>query len=269
MEVKYTVCLIILAIASRDVTSTTTTKDVRTGVLLPEKFINGVIDIVQSHKNKPSQQTQPNPPYQQYPQQWNSQNANFQNGFNAQSQYQGQFNAQNQFNYQNGYNQQNFPQNGNFQGFAGNQGFTTQGQNQQYQVVYQNVPNQLNHGSQYASGSGQYIGTSQAPSQPNGGHYQGGSGQYHGTTGSYQGSSGQHYQGTSGTGQYQSTNGQFQGSGIDGSGQMNGQGFMVSNGQSGQGPTCVCQAWTKPQADVMNDPIPEKVEKDVMQSRML
>ncbi|CAK1549564.1 unnamed protein product [Leptosia nina] len=262
MEVKYAIYLIILASIRHNVISTTTTKDVRTGVLLkPEKFINGVIDIVQSHKNKPTQNTQ-YPNYQQYPQQWNAQsnyqNGNFQNGFNSQTQYQGQFNSQNQYTYQNGFNQ-NFPQNGNYQGFNG------QGQGQQYQIVYQNTPNQ--NGNQ---GSGQYFTT-----QPSQGVNQG-TGQYQTSAGQYQGSGnyqGNQYQGSGqyqgGSGQYQST-GQFQGSGSDG--QINGQGFMVSNGQAGPGPTCVCQAWTKPQADALSDtPTPDKVEKasDIMQSRMI
>ncbi|CAG4991431.1 unnamed protein product [Colias eurytheme] len=282
MEVKYSVSFIIIAfIALRDVTATATTKDVRTGGLLKpqaEKIINGVIDIVQSHKNKPQQNQYQN--YPQYPQQWNSQanyqNGNFQNGFNSQTQYQGQFNGQGQYNYQNGYNQAgNFAQNNNYQGFsAPSQGFSTQGQNQQYQIVYQNTPNQFGQATNVAqtvSGqNGQYYGTTQAVSQQGStGQYQGngqyqGSGQYQGNNGHYQGSTGQ-YQGN---GQYQGSSGHYQG---NESGTINGQGFLVPNNQ-GQGPTCVCQAWTKPQSDVLSDaPLPDKVEKagDPMQQARL
>lgn len=210
------------------------TKEVRTGaLLLPEKIIGGVIDIVHSHKNKPSPQTQPiyQQPQgyqQQYPpyQQWNAP-AYQGNGY---SQYQGQ----NQYGYapQNGYQNTNYPQNGGSYSSQGwgtpSQGFSNaQGSNQgAYQPAYQ-PPN------------GQYQ-TQQFQQQ---GHYTGSTGQYYGQSSQVsQGSAGYGPTGT-GTQGFQATGG----------GQASG---------SGPGPACVCQAWTKPQHDALSDsPMSEKMEK--------
>ncbi|XP_050685649.1 filaggrin-2-like [Leptidea sinapis] len=295
------VYLYFIAITSHGINSMST-KEVRTSGLLskPEKFINGVIDIVQSHKNKPYQQGYA-PNYQQYPgyQQWNYQNGNLQNQANFQNQA---FSLQGQgsVSYQNGYNQMNIPQGQTIVIPA--QGFSVQNPSQQYQIVYQNVPQSGQfQGNGVSQQSGQYSG-SQISNQQNTGQYQGagfqgssvqgstgqyqsgtgqyqsGTGQYQGTAGQFQGVSGQ-YQGNNGiyhgsSGQYQGSTGQYHGSenfqgtgnyqgGTD-NGQMNGQGFLVAGGQDGnQGQTCVCQ-WTKPRPNMMlSDPIPDKNEKIV------
>lgn len=233
-------------------------RESRTGGLhIPEKIIGGVIDIVQSHKNKPIPGAQPTYPpnpqynYQQYPQyqQWNGQ-SNFQNqGLQPQQQFQGQYQNQGQYSYQNGYNQAKYPQDGNYNYV------NPAGSSQSF--------NQGNQQAQYQQGQyqqGQYQGGYQNPNQftqPNNqfqntqsGYYNGQSNQLQGSTTSFQ-QSGQ-------------TQGQASGSGQFGQG----QGFMVSGGQAGgngQGPTCVCQAWTKPQpqgqAVYADPPVAENIEK--------
>ncbi|XP_026490532.1 uncharacterized protein LOC113396699 [Vanessa tameamea] len=245
------ICILMLSLAALAEFSSSSKREGRTGGLhIPEKIIGGVIDIVQSHKNKPIAGTQPTYPLnqqfnqQQYPQyqQWNGQST-FQNqGFQTQQPFQGTQQGQGQYNYQNGYNQAGtYPQDGgNYNNHAypavSGQGFN-QGQNQQgqYQVVYQN-PNQ------FGQPNNQFQNTQSG--------YYTGQNQYQGSSSSFQGQSGQ-----------------TQGPGASGSGQFN-QGFLVSGGQSGsgngQGPTCVCQAWTKPQPvhDVLADsPATEKSEK--------
>ncbi|CAH2105103.1 unnamed protein product [Euphydryas editha] len=258
MKRQQKICVFTLCIAALIGLAASSKRESRTGGLhIPEKIIGGVIDIVQSHKNKPIQGGQPTYPpnpqynYQQYPQyqQWNGQ-SNFQNqGFQPQPQFQGQYQNQGQYSYQNGYNQGNFPQDGgnyNHVNPAGSSQSFNQGQNQQgqyqhgqYQAVYQN-PNQF--------------------TQPN-------NNQFQNTQSGY-------YNGQTQTNQHQGTSGSFQQPGhtqgqTSGSGQFSqGQGFMVTGGQSGgngQGPTCVCQAWTKPQPhgqEVFADtPETEKSEK--------
>ena len=235
-----------------------TSKESRTGGLnIPEKIIGGVIEIVQSHKNKPvpgAQPVQPAPSYppnpqynyQQYPQyqQWNSQSS-FQNqGFQG-PQYPVQYPSQGQYNYQNNYNQAgNYPQ-GSYsnQVYPTGTGQTfTQGQAQQgqYQGTYQNQ-NQFNQPNNFQNQQSNYYTQNQ------------GSNQYQGSTSSFQGQ----------TSQAQGP-GQGQGQAIGGNGQFT-QGFLVSGqgNAGGQGPTCVCQAWTKPQPNqeiLADTPATEKTE---------
>ncbi|CAH0726369.1 unnamed protein product, partial [Brenthis ino] len=251
------ICVIVVCIATLQEVASSSTKESRTGGLnIPEKIIGGVIEIVQSHKNKPVQGVQPMPSYppnaqynyQQYPQyqQWNSQ-SNYQNqGYQTPTQYPVQYPspAQGQYSYQNSYNQAgNFPQGGNFnnQAYPAGSGQTfTQGQAPQgpYQGVYQNS-NQFSQPGQFQNQqSGFFTNQNQA------------SNQYQGSSSGFQGQSGQ-------------------GQGTLGNGQIS-QGFLISGGQQGssggggQGPTCVCQAWTKPQPgyEVLADtPVTEKNEK--------
>ncbi|CAH2065807.1 unnamed protein product, partial [Iphiclides podalirius] len=209
--------------------SSAATREERTGSLLSEKILGGVIDIVHSHKNKPTpqpqvvyQQAQQYP--QQYPQyqQWNG--PGYQGS--SYSQYQGQ----SQYGYapQNGHQSVGYPQNGGSysgQAYPASQGFSNQGTSQgQYQTGYQppNGPYQQTQSTQFQQG------------------------QYAGSTGQYYG------QGS-------------QASLAPGAGQGGAQGFQVTGGGqagSGPGPACVCQAWTKPQHDPLHDsPTSEKMEK--------
>ncbi|XP_032529992.2 putative uncharacterized protein DDB_G0288537 [Danaus plexippus] len=214
--------------------------------IIPEKIIGGVIDIVQSHKNKPvagTQQPYPNYQYPQY-QQWNGQsNQQAQGqGFQTQSQFPannpGQYQNQGQYNYQSSFNQgAGYPQGGNFNNQAYPSG---SGQN-------------FNQGS--SQGQGQYQGVYQNSNQFQSNQMQNQQGYYNGMGQSNQ----NQYQGN----QFQAQAGQNQGS--QGAGQVS-QGFLVSGGQQGsgngsQGPTCVCQAWTKPQPEIYADPVTEKVQK--------
>lgn len=235
--------------------------DPRTALHIPEKIIGGVIDIVHNHKNKPLQtttqqypaNTQQNYQYPQY-QQWNPQG-----NYQGQGQYQGQYQGQNQAYYPQAvgtYPQNNAPatypqpvypvnqypaQNGGTQSqmqgqyqYPQNAG-QFQGQTQQGNGVYQGQTQQQ---GQVQTGQNQYPAQSQFQGQNQG------TGQYTGQTSQFQGQN-------QATGQYggqEMTSGQFQGTGGTQTGSQT-SGFQVSGGQNGnQGPTCVCQAWTKPNA---------------------
>ncbi|CAH0603545.1 unnamed protein product [Chrysodeixis includens] len=178
--------LIIVALSNM-----TSALEARKVLNIPEKIIGGVIDIVQNHKNKPSQQTafqiqgqQQN--YQGYPQQY----APWNNGYQLQgSQYQGQ--------YANYYG---YPQSGqNYGGYVNSQGYPngqyvgpqSQGQNQyqnypgnqfqaqnqqnsvfegQYQNQVQNQQSQVQGQNQYQNQqSGQFVSQNQQTNV----HYQG------------------------------------------------------------------------------------------------
>ncbi|XP_022820926.1 PIN+ prion protein RNQ1-like [Spodoptera litura] len=275
---------------------------------IPEKIIGGVIDIVQNHKNKPTQQTttvqtqtQQQSFQQGYPQQYAPWNTGYQN--QGQSQYQGQYvnyGYPQQGSYpQGGYlNNQVYPSNQQFgasqvQGqyqqantFDGQQGnqFQTQGQVQN-QFQNQQAGQFGNQNQQITSGNyqgaqpvnqpaGQQV-NYQPVNQPSGGFVQ--------STGSYGGHQSSNFgsQQSSFVGQTQPSNnyvgspqGQVpqstfvgqnvQSSHFQGQAGNGAPGFAGSNNGSFQttggghqvgtpGPTCVCQAWTKPQNGVLND----------------
>ncbi|XP_072937153.1 uncharacterized protein [Epargyreus clarus] len=282
------ILLIIAVLSNADVT----TKEVRT-TALSEKIIGGVIDLVHSHKNKPTTtpapypQTYPNqgyPPYPQY-QQWNGQSYQGQ-GYNYQNQ--GQYG-----NYQNGYQGTTYPpNNGNYapgQAYPAPAGGFNNGQTQsqgQYQIVYQNPPpntqtqygqNGQYHNTQSNQFHGQGTNSFQGQNQPTGafqgqtqpsGTFQGQtqpSGTFQGQTyptGSYPNQQTSNFQGQNGSYQNQGGN--------HGGGSSNNQNYLTGGHQAsgnGQGPTCVCQAWTKP-SETLNDPAAEKTEKMISEPSM-
>ncbi|CAB3248102.1 unnamed protein product [Arctia plantaginis] len=277
---------------------------------IPEKIIGGVIDIVQNHKNKPTQQAT----FQGQNQQQSQQGYGWNSGFQTQGQNQAQYQYGNygypqtgpypQGNYVNsgqvtgpGYQSiggsqaqtqsqyQNYPQNqsgGQYQGqnqqSSGQQSnqFQNQMQNgyqgQQTQIQVQNqinnqFPNQNPQTSMNFQGTQHVNNQLVAQNKPNASY---GTNQQTPTftnsqqSGNYipQGQASSHYivpnqpqgqisQTTSFDGQnHQLT--QFQ----TGAGSYGGsQGFLTSTGHhSGTpGPTCVCQAFTKPQNDMLKD----------------
>ncbi|KAL4705884.1 hypothetical protein ACJJTC_002765 [Scirpophaga incertulas] len=247
----------------------------KVGLLIPEKIIGGVIDIVHNHKNKPQQgsfqQTQvqsqqgyqPAPGYQpQYPSY--PQYPPMQNQGNYQSQYQSQYQQQYGYQPQNGNYASNYPQ-GGYPVPAHNQGSSFQGQNQQSgyggqsQGQYQSGYPQ-NQGNQYQSQNQQPTSYPSGQYQPTG-QYQGSQNQQ---TVNYQGSQGQQVSNVQGPNQQASQNqaSQFQLQG-QGSSSMQSGGFQVSGGSQsgGPGPTCVCQAWTKPEPTGIQDPTAQKVQE--------
>ncbi|XP_059059004.1 uncharacterized protein LOC131852353 [Achroia grisella] len=252
-----------LLIAVHHVTSANEKEPRKVGLLIPEKLIGGVIDIVQSHKQKPSttglpnQQTYPNQqiyaPQQGYQPQYANQ-------WSQQSNYQNQF--QNQYgNYQ--------PGNGNYQPGNGNY--------QPGNGIYQSG------NGNYQPGNGNY--------QPGNGNYQSGNGNYQPSPGNYvpnnypvpiqesasrwaksasrlaksasrraKSASRRAKPAVAGQNQNQSST-QFQGQTqvinqeTPGSGGIQSGGLQVSGGHQsgGPGPTCICQAWTKPHASPINE----------------
>ncbi|KAH9636186.1 hypothetical protein HF086_007138 [Spodoptera exigua] len=288
---------------------------------IPEKIIGGVIDIVQNHKNKPTQQTttvQTQTQQQNFqqgnPQQYAPWNTGYQT--QGQAQYQGQYvnyGYPQQGSYpQGGYlNNQVYPTGQQFGGtqaqgqyqqtntFDGQQANQFQNQGQvQAQNQYQNQQSgQFVNQNQFASGN--YQGAQPQPvnqpanqqvnyqptNQPSGGFVQ--------PTGSYGSHQSTNFgnQQTSFVGQTQATNnyvgnqpgqvpqstfvGQnFQSSQFQGQpGNQGAPGFAGSNNGSYQmtsgghpsgtpGPTCVCQAWTKPQNGVLNDNAAQRSEEN-------
>ncbi|CAG9784728.1 unnamed protein product [Diatraea saccharalis] len=273
----------------------------KVGLLIPEKIIGGVIDIVHNHKNKPGSQGsyqqqsqsqqiyQPTPGYQpQYP----SQPQYPQNQGNYQSQYQNQY--QNQYQQQNGNYASNYyyPQVGYptpsqnptpmYQNTIQRPNYVNQGQQGQYQTIYpQNQINQQHQSSghyqsgQFQGGQYQQTGQYQGGQNQQTGQYQNSqnqqTGQYHATqnqqTGQYNGDQNQqsNFQGQNQSGNQggmNQPNNQFQMQGQGSSSTQSG-GFQVSGGSQsgGPGPTCVCQAWTKPDPPVMHDPTQKSQEK--------
>lgn len=277
------------------------TSTIKEGLNIPEKIIEGVIDKWQMHKNKPIQGQQPTYQYPQY-QQWNGL-SNYQGqGFQPQPTFQGQqFQNQGQYtNFQGGSNsyppggatnfQQNgnsFPQNGNSNNYPqGGPNYPPSGNS--FPQSGTNFPQTGNNygstsGSNFASNQGYPAGSGQSFNQgATQGQYQGvyqttnqmgqPNNQYPNTQSGYytQGQTNNQYQGANtGTGQYPGQPGFVGQSNGSGSGQTS-QGFYVNGvpqgGQGPQGPTCVCQAWTKPPAEqtqqvYADEPIPEKNEK--------
>ncbi|XP_023942935.2 GATA zinc finger domain-containing protein 14-like [Bicyclus anynana] len=275
MEGFRNICFITLCLtAFNGVTST-----IKESLNIPEKIIGGVIDIVQSHKNKPVPGQQPSyPPNYQYPQyqQWNGQSNYQSQGYQPQPQFQNQqFQNQGQYtNYPQGNN--NFPQGGNNNFPQGSNNNFPQGGNNNFPQNGNNFPQNGNSfgstsSSNFASNQGYPAGSGQSFNQ---GQSQG---QYQGSYPNGQSSNNQpntqsgYYTQSQSTNQYQGTNtGTGQYTGQPGYvGQSNGQssqGFYVNGvppaGQGTQGPTCVCQAWTKPPQEVYADtPVTEKTEK--------
>ncbi|GBP32069.1 hypothetical protein EVAR_80835_1, partial [Eumeta japonica] len=302
------------------------TKRLKTSLHIPEKIIEGVIDIVQSHKNKPVQgQVQLQAGYQHNQNAFQQSQGSFQgqgsfhHGSETLQQSQGHFQNQggSQGNFQQNQNQGNFQGQGSFQqspgaiqqiqsGFHG-QGSFQQGQNnlQQNQINYpQNQGNfQQNQGSFQQNQGNFQISQSNYQNQQSYPQYQQQwtppSNQYQPThppqyqQGQFQGQ-GQVDSGFSQINQISSQAGQSstsqigqmsqtppsvsypQGTFVSNNGQYQGQGQItppnqgggfhvqgqyqesrpqapistVSNykpGQQAPGPTCICQAWTKPQ----------------------
>ncbi|KAJ8729744.1 hypothetical protein PYW08_001325 [Mythimna loreyi] len=329
---RISILLLVGSLTSIACTSQQETREMKV-LHIPEKIIGGVIDIVQNHKNKPTQstttvqsqtQTQTQQQgYQGYPQQYAPWNTGYQQT-QGQAQYQGQYgnygypqlgNTYPQGGYVNtqGYyggsqsqaqgQYQNYPQSGNqFQvqnqqttgSFEGQQagqfqsqvqtGVHGQGQNGQVQVQNQ-FQNQQ---------SGQYVNQnqftnvniqgSQQVNQPSGSFVQpqptgsyGGSQQSSNFVGSQQSGSfvGQTQPSHNYVGQTQPQgqvtrpsyvgqnhqSSQFQ----EQTGNGSNSGFQITTGHhsGAPGPSCVCQAWTKPQRGVLNDSGSQRSEEKV------
>lgn len=253
---------------------------------IPEKIIDGMIDIVQSHKSKPSQVSQQSQvqTHHGYPQQYTSWNTAYpgynQNQFQNQGQYvnygsypttpgqiypsqqgftasqvqaQGQYQAFPQIQSGNQYQVQNQ------QSFIGHIQQTPlqaqfQGQSQQSgQVAVSQVPLQGHNQqpAQFGVNQGQIQGQNQQAGQFgfNHGHQQNQGQIQNGQLTGLNSQTGSLVNGNQ-SGQYGHVfgqNTQFPGQEHGGNGQTGG--YQVSNSQpAGPGPTCVCQAWTKPQA---------------------
>ncbi|XP_028162575.1 glutenin, high molecular weight subunit PW212-like [Ostrinia furnacalis] len=285
---KLSILMLIISVNFHHAKPSNTKEARKVGLLIPEKIIGGVIDIVHSHKHKPSTTGQTQQQVQQQTQVVTQQNYQPQPGYQPQypnyqyppapnqGAYQSQYQSQLQNSYNNGYQPQgggnypasypppSYPQNPApvYQGQQPSYG-NTQSQSQgQYQGNY--LQNQGQYQNQNQQSTGQYQNQNQNQQQISGQYNQNqqNSGQYQNVnqqiTGQYQNNNqnqqNNQFQGSSN----QQSSGQFIGQGSGGQG----GGFQISAGHQsgGPGPTCVCQAWTKPES-VNEVPSPKGQEK--------